>query len=81
MLFKFITTLLSLSNNCYNNIQDNLNYIKHHDKSSYEIGINQFISRHYINGTYNKSSNLIRVNNKKALKDLINRISMIRRDK
>ena len=44
MLFKFITTLLSLSNNCYNNIQDNLNYIKHHDNSSYEIGIKKMES-------------------------------------
>ena len=64
MILKFITTLLSLSNTCYNNIQDNLKFIRNHDNSSYEVGVNQFISRHYINGTYNKSSNLIKVNNK-----------------
>ena len=62
MFLKLLTLLLSYSNTCYNNLQDNLNYIKNHENSSYELGINQFITRHYYHEYYNKSKSFIKIN-------------------
>ena len=57
-LFKMIVSLLSL----VNPYEDNIKFIEDHNSgnSSYEVGVNQFINRSYINGTTNESSHYIR---------------------
>ena len=60
-LFKVIVSLLSLLNPVLSNYDENIKFIKDHNSknSSYEVGINQFVSRTYINGTSNESSHYI----------------------
>ena len=68
-LFKVIVSLLSLLNPVLSNYEDNMKFIKDHNSknTSYEVGMNQFINRSYVNGTSNESSHYIPSNH-----DMIN---------
>ena len=53
--------ILALFNTVHSYYDDNIKFIQEHNSknSSYEVGINQFINRSYINGTTNESSHYI----------------------
>ena len=60
-IFKVIVSLLSLVSYTTSNYEDNMKFIEDHNSknTSYEVGINQYINRSYVNGTSNESSHYI----------------------
>ena len=60
-LFKVIISLLSLVSFTTSNYEDNMKFIEDHNSknTSYEVGLNEFMNRSYVNGTTNESSHYI----------------------